>query len=178
MKKLLFLMMLCFGLVYTGCDTNNSLFPESETDGGLKSAQPRMLPIKGEIQSHVTEYLDGVPVQGILSGTISHLGQLVAEQSVFYTTSLSLDETTWTISWELSGATCAANGDLMYYDLSGTFNIPANELIAHINIKNGTGRFKNAEGYMEASGYADDPLAITTMFMHCEGLISNVGSGK
>ena len=178
MKHLVFLLLLSLSLVFTGCDVNDSLFPESELESDLKSAELKMVPIKGEIQSHVTAYQDGVPVQGILSGNMTHLGQLIAEKSIFNTTSLTLDEATWTISWEMSGVTCAANGDFMYYNLSGTFNIPANELIAHIEIENGTGRFQNAEGYIEARGYADDPKAITTMYMHCEGLISSVGSGK
>ena len=42
----------------------------------------------------------------------------------------------------------------------------------------GTGRFEFAEGYMDVTGYADDPLAITTMFMTGDGLISSVGSSK
>ena len=90
----------------------------------------------------------------------------------------SVDENTWTITWEAIGDAYAANGDMLHYLFSGSFNIPTNTLTGYIDIEGGTGRFEFADGYAEATGYADNPTAITTMYMTCEGLISSVGSTK
>lgn len=176
MKNLLILFMFILSLVFTGCDVNNSLLPKSEIDGELKSAQLKMVPIKGDAQSHVTESLNGIPVFGTLSGTVSHLGKLDIDESTWYTVSVEMDEQTWTISWEMFGALCAANGDLLKYTLSGSFSILDNEISGHIDFNGGTGRFSQAGGTAEFTGYADDPMNITSMYMHMDGMISNVGS--
>jgi hypothetical protein len=144
----------------------------------LKSAGVKMLPLKAEIHSNVTEYYDGVPIQGTLSGIMSHLGKLKTDKSIWKTTFLTLDEATWIITWGISGDVCASNGDLLHYTLSGTFSIPENKLTAHVDFGGGTGRFELAEGYLEVTGYADNPAAITTMYMKGEGLISSVGGKK
>jgi len=178
MKNLIFLLTLILSLLFAGCDCGNSLYPESEFDGELKSAELKMVPIKGEIQSHVSESLNGIPVFGTLSGNVSHLGKLVPNESTWYTISVEMDEQTWTITWEMFGAVCAANGDLLNFYLNGTFSIMNNKLSAHVDIVNGTGRFENASGFMDCTGYADDPLAISRMYMSCQGLISNIGSTK
>ncbi len=177
MKKIMFLV-LGLGLILTGCNKDNDLFPGAESNEMLKSAKVKMIPIKGSVQSHVTEYQNKVPIIGTLSGKLSHMGKLITEKSIWTTTFMDFDETTWTITWEMTGTACAANGDLLNYDLTGTFSIPENKLDAHIDFDGGSGRFENAEGYMDVTGYADDPTAITTIYMKGEGLISNVGSGK
>ena len=87
-----------------------------------------------------------------------------------------MNEQTWTISWELIGSVCAANGDLLKYTLSGSFNIPDNEMIGQVEFDGGTGRFSQAQGSMDFTGYADDPTNITSMMMQAEGMITNVGS--
>jgi hypothetical protein len=173
MKKRI-LLVLSLGIIITGCEKNIMLKPE--INQGLKSAEVKMVPIKGNLQSKVTHYQEGVPVIGTLSGEMSHLGLLVAENSIWNTISLGLDEITWTITWEMSGIACAANGDHFYYTLSGDFIIPENMLTAHAEIDGGTGRFEDAAGYLDITGYADDPLAITVMYMHAEGYLSSVGS--
>jgi hypothetical protein len=177
MKKIMFLM-LGLGFLLTACEKNDVFYADPEVDGMLKSAEVKMVPLKAEFQSIVTEYNEGVPVKGLISGKMSHLGKLVTEKSIFNTTDLTLDESTWTITWEMSGTSCAANGDLLFYSLSGTFSIPENKLTAHVIINGGTGRFEFAQGCMDVTGYADDPAAITTMYMKGEGFISNVGSKK
>lgn len=177
MKKIL-LLVLSLGLLFTSCEKDSLVFSEAEADGLLKSAELKMVPVKAEIQSTVTEYYEGVPVVGTLSGTMSHIGKLNTEESIWHTTSLSFDETTGTITWEMIGNSCASNGDLLHYTLTGTFSISENQLNAHVDMNGGTGRFEFAEGYMDVTGYADDPLAITTMFMTGDGLISSVGSSK
>jgi|GEM_PF-830560 len=176
MKYLILLLSLILSLLFAGCNSSNSIYPESEFDGELKSAPLKMVPIKGEIQSHVSESLDGIPVFGTLSGNVSHLGKLVADESTWYTISVEMDEQTWTIKWEMFGAVCAANGDLLKYTLYGSFSIPDNKLSGHIDFNGGTGRFGQAEGSAEFTGYADDPMNITSMYMHMEGMITNVGS--
>ena len=177
MKKLMFLI-LGLGFIVSGCNMNNDLFSDSEADSNLKSAEVKMVPVKGKIQSHVVEYYEGVPVVGTLSGMMSHFGKLNSEKSIWYTTSMSIDETTWTISWGMTGDGCASNGDLLHYTLTGTFSIPENNLTAHIDFDGGTGRFEFAEGYMDVTGYADNPVSITSMYMIGDGLISSVGSSK
>ncbi len=175
MKRFIFLL-ISLSLFFTGCNMDETVLPE--TDGDLKSAELKMVPIKGEMQSTVTVYDQGIPVQGTLSGVLSHLGKLNAEESVFYTVSLDFDPTTYTITWGMSGVVCAADGDLLNYLLNGTFLILTNELTGQAEYNGGTGRFEHAKGFMNFIGYADDPMAITTMFMTGEGMISNVGSSK
>lgn len=173
MKRLIFLLW-SISLFFAGCDMSNSLFPES--DENLKSAEMKMVPIKGELQSHVTETLNGIPIYGTLSGTLSHLGKLITNRSHWYTISVEMDEQIWTISWEMFGSVCAANGDFLNYNLSGSFNITNNEIYGQIYFDGGTGRFSQAQGMTEFTGYADDPMNITTMYMQAEGMITNVGS--
>lgn len=173
MNKLIVLLW-SISLLFAGCDVNDSLSPE--IDQNLKSAEMKMIPIKGEIQSHVTETLNDIPVIGNLSGTISHLGTLIPDKSTWYTISVEMNEQTWTISWEMFGQTCAANGDFLKYTLSGAFSIPDNQITGQAVFNGGTGRFCQAQGSMEFTGYADDPMNITTMYMQVDGLISNVGS--
>lgn len=173
MKKLIFL--LCgISLLFTGCDINETLFPEAKQN--LKSAEMKMIPIKGEVQSHVTGTLNSIPVFGILSGNMSHLGKLISDKSTWYTISVEMDEATWIITWKMFGELHAANDDILRYTLTGTFNIPDNVLDGHIDFNGGTGRFCQAQGSMEINGYADDPMNISTMFMQGEGMITNVGS--
>ncbi|WP_163710167.1 ester cyclase [Mangrovibacterium lignilyticum] len=173
MKRLIFLLW-CMSLLFAGCETNDPLLPD--VDVNQKSAKTTMVPIKGELQSIVNESLNGIPVYGILSGSISHLGELTADKSTWYTISVEMDEQTWTISWEMFGAVCAANGDLLKYTLSGSFNIPENNMSGEVNFDGGTGRFAQAQGNMEFTGYADDPTNIAAMYMEGEGMITNVGS--
>ncbi|MCE4563100.1 nuclear transport factor 2 family protein [Maribellus sp. CM-23] len=173
MKRLI-LLLWSISLLFAGCDMNDSL--SNEIDNDLKSAEMKMVPIKGEIQSHVTESLNGVPVIGNLSGNISHLGKLIMDKSTWYTISVEMDEQTWTISWEMFGSVCAANGDFLKYTLSGAFSIPNNQITGQAVFDGGTGRFCQAQGSMEFTGYADDPMNIATMYMQVEGLITNVGS--
>ncbi|RIJ48387.1 hypothetical protein D1614_11735 [Maribellus luteus] len=173
MKRLIFLLW-SISLLFAGCDMNDSLSNEIDTD--MKSAEMKMVPIKGEIQSHVTESLDGVPVIGNLSGNISHLGKLISDKSTWYTIFVEMDEQTWTISWEMFGSVCAANGDFLKYTLSGAFSIPENKITGEAVFDGGTGRFCQAQGSMEFTGYADDAMNITTMYMQIDGIISNVGS--
>ena len=75
MKKIL-LLVLSLGLLFTSCEKDSLVFSEAEADGLLKSAELKMVPVKAEIQSTVTEYYEGVPVVGTLSGTMSHIGKL------------------------------------------------------------------------------------------------------
>lgn len=165
-------------LFFAGCDLSNDLIPETEINDNLKSAEMKIVPIKGEVQSHITVYSENIPVEGLLSGKVSHLGKLIAENSVFYTTDMSLDESTMILHWEMMGSVCAANGDMLNYLLAGDFEMLNNQLIAHADFNGGSGRFENAEGFLEITGYADDPINITTMYMTCKGLISNVGRSK
>ena len=177
MKKVL-LFVLSLGLLFTSCEKGGLVLPDADTDGMLKSAEVKMLPFKADIQSTIIEYNEGVPVSGFLSGTMSHLGKLNAEKSIWYTSALSFDENTGTITWEAFGDSYAANGDIMHYLFSGSLNLPTNTLTAYVDIDGGTGRFEFADGYMDITGYADDPTAITTVHMEGEGFISSVGSSK
>jgi len=173
MKRLIFLLW-SISLLLTTCDMSDPLLPEKDVE--LKLAEMKMTPIKGEIQSHVTETLNGIPVFGTLSGNLSHLGKLISDNSTWYTISVEMDEQSWTIVWEMFGSVCAANGDFLKYTLNGSFNILENKISGEIKINGGTGRFSQAQGSMDFTGCADDPSNITTMYMHTEGIISNVGS--
>lgn len=175
MKRLIFLLW-SISLLFAGCDMSDSLSPENNEN--LKSAEMKMVPVKGELQSHVTENLNGIPVYGTLSGNLSHLGKLITDKSTWYTISVEMDEQTWTISWEMFGSVCAANGDFLKYTLSGSFSIPENQIIGQATFNGGTGRFCQAQGTIEFTGYADDPTNITTMHMQMEGMITNVGSSR
>ena len=172
MKRFIFLL-ISLSLFFTGCNIDETAFPE--TDANLKTAKMKMVPIKGDFQSRVSDSLNGIPVFGTLSGNISHLGKIVPENSTWYTLSVDLDEQTWTITWEMFGTVGAANGDLLHYTLAGSFSIPENTISGQINFSGGTGRFCQAKGSAEFSGYADDPMNITSMFMQMEGMITNVG---
>ena len=176
MKKLLFLF-LSFGILFTACN-NDALVHDAMNDADLKSGHVKMVPLKGVAQSHVDVYDNGIPVMGTLSGKMSHLGKLNMEESVWETTSLIFDDVNWIITWEMTGVICAANGDLLNYTLTGDFVIAENKLTGHVEVDGGTGRFEFAEGYFTITGYADDPAAITTMYMEAEGMLSSVGSSK
>ncbi len=53
MKKVL-LLVLSLGLLFTSCEKGGLVLPDADADGMLKSAELKMVPIKGELQSHVT----------------------------------------------------------------------------------------------------------------------------
>jgi len=178
MRHLIFLITLSLSFLITGCDLNNPLNSDSENEAELKSTELKMVPIKGKMESNVTESLNGIPVFGTLAGNISHLGKLMTDKSVWYTISVQMDEQTWTISWEMFGAVCAADGDLLKYTLSGTFSIPDNKISGQADFNGGTGRFSQARGFMKFTGYADDPMNITKMTMQMDGTILNVGSSR
>jgi len=169
MKRLIFLIW-SISLIFVGCDRNDSSFNEN-----LKSAELKMVPITGKIQSHVTETVNGIPVFGTLSGNLSHLGKLITDKSKWYNISVELDEQTFTILWKMFGSVCAANDDFLNYTLTGSFSIPDNKISGQVYFDGGTGRFCQAQGSLEFTGYADDPMNITTMYMNIEGMITNVG---
>lgn len=173
MKKLI-LLLGCMGLLIAGCEKSDTSI--SGLDENLKSAKIKMVPIKGEIQSYVTFDLYGVPVLGSISGNLSHLGKFDAEKSTWYHTSVAFDANTNIFSYGMFGSFCAANGDLLKYIASGEFDVANNSATQHADFIGGTGRFGQAQGYIDATGYADDPVKTTAMFFEGEGMISNVGS--
>jgi steroid delta-isomerase-like uncharacterized protein len=173
MKKII-LLLACVGLFISGCEKSDLSLPG--VDENLKSAKIKMVPVKGDIQSVISFYLGPMPVCGKVSGNLSHLGKFDAEKSTWYHTSVDFDANTNIFSYGMFGSLCAPNGDLLKYTASGEFDVVNNIATQHAEFMGGTGRFGQAQGYIDASGYADDPEKTTSMFFEAEGMISNVGS--
>ena len=64
MKINLILTSICITIMFfaNSCEKDDVFYPDSEVAGRLKSTEVKMLPIKGEVQSIITEYYEGVPV--------------------------------------------------------------------------------------------------------------------
>lgn len=174
MKKIIFLLIGIFIFAF-GC--NNEILdtdPATETVD-LKYSKTKMVPIKGEVIISVDEYDDqGLGINGKMTGYLSHMGKLNQEESTWVT--LYHDFSQYPIVIQVNDIVfCAANGDLLYGTYTGYMNVDAPSVIDGICIlENGTGRFENATGQSNVTGYAwfDDFGRVEGIRFICEGEIS------
>jgi len=168
MKKIYFLIVLFGALLFCACEKDSSdllIEDPAQTqieDGALKGAKKHAVPFRGKFDQEQTFSTNTFPVMYVElegEGTATHLGK----------TSLWVGQ-----NWDFSDFTkpgegaaevtfTAANGDKLYADLYAynVVELDENEdpVFATVwgsgNFAEGTGRFSNAEGTYEFSGYYD-----------------------
>lgn len=187
--KGLFLIVMTSLFVFAGC--NKDEFTDNGTDMNLKSADLKMIPIKGDVSFGLviteSDFENGIPVpkQGPISGTVSHLGNL-KEGSLWLTDSYELyaTETQFCIDYGINGKLVAANGDELVFTAVGTIFVVGNEdglnWVGTFTFTGGTGRFKNASGEASSTGVGtrDNNGLPLTLELNLDGTISNVGQSK
>lgn len=109
-----------------------------------KRSEKKELPFKGTMQS-VETYVVTPPIMSVTangSGNATHLGQY----AISYAVEVNLE----TLSGEGSAQIVAANGDILYANLSGqataTETTDVFNVVEEFTITGGTGRFANASG--------------------------------
>lgn len=170
-KSILLVALLLF--IGTGC--NKEAFFSEEDGVGMKSAVMKNIPIKADMYALVVQEQDGLPYAGYLGGTISHLGELMADKSTFTRTYFEYREGP-SVYWEMYGEVAASNGDVMHYTLWGLLDVVKNEYVSTVTYEGGTGRFANVSGYLNLTGSIAH--GTSRLNMQGEGMISNVGSTK
>jgi hypothetical protein len=170
-KSILLVAMLL--LVVSGCN-KDTFFPE-EDGVALKSAVLKNIPIKADMYAQVLEETDGLAYKGLLIGTVSHLGEMIAEKSTFTRTYYEYREGP-SVYWEMYGDIAASNGDVMHYTLWGLLDVVKNEYVSTVTYDGGTGRFANVTGNLDLTGYIAHGTG--RLYMQGEGMISNVGSTR
>jgi hypothetical protein len=185
--KTFFLIVCALALFFTGCE-KNEFFTDSADNAALKSSEIKWVPIEAhDAYVVVTDFLDDVPVPGnqfpaagICYGNMTHLGKLQAEKSIWYTTNLEPDtENPGFLLWSQTGDWCAANGDLLHWTIVTSVEMGAGKVSGRAEFDGGTGRFKNAKGYIDLKGHVD-PDHPTSQFIIDEGvgMISNLKNEK
>ena len=173
MKRIIFLLIGIF-IFALGC--NNEIL---DTDSALetvdlKYTKTKMVPLKGEVFVSVDEYdAQGLGIKGNMSGYFSHLGKFKETKSIWENVSHDLKEFPL-ITFTQDAVFCAANGDLLHGEYSGTMNFSNAEVKGLFVIDGGTGRFENATGQTNADGYAwfDQFGRVAGMYLTGEGEIS------
>lgn len=107
-------------------------------------AEKKELPFKGTLQS-VETFVVAPPIMSVTangSGNATHLGQF----AISYEVEVNLE----TLSGEGSAQLVAANGDILYANISGqatpTGTTDVFNVVEEFTITGGTGRFANASG--------------------------------
>ena len=185
--KTFFLIVCTIALFFTGCE-KNEFFTDSADNAALKSSEIKWVPIEAhDAYVVVTNFLDDVPVPGnqfpaagICYGNMTHLGKLQGEKSIWYTTNIEPDmENLGFLLWSQAGDWCAANGDLLHWTIVTSVEMGAGKVSGRAELDGGTGRFKNAKGYIDLKGHVD-PDHPTSQFIIDEGvgMISNLKNEK
>lgn len=172
MKFNLFFSVVILVAIAAGCTKD----PVNETaTGQFKSSEVKTVPLHADIYAIVTQEESGVAFLGNLAGNMSHLGQLITENSTFERTYFEFREGP-AIYWEMIGDVAAANGDLLHYTLWGLYNITLNQYASTVTYSGGTGRFENASGFLDITGYVDQQTGY--LMMDGEGSLTTVGSNN
>ena len=180
MKRVIFLLI---GILFiaSGCSNETINTDSAFEEANLKSATTKMIPIKGEVIISVDEYDEqGLGINGKMSGYLTHMGKLNQEKSTWVTLYHDFSQYPPIIIQVNDLVFCAANGDLVYGSYTGYNDVTTSIVDGYCELKNGTGRFKNATGYSNVTGYPwfDEFGRVEGIRFVCEGEISNVGSGK
>jgi hypothetical protein len=128
----------------------------------------------------VTEYNENFPSKGICGGSMTHLGKLQADKSIWRTVKVEPDSVNPEIlNWTQEGDWCVENGDLLHWSIVTKMD-PVNQKVSgRTFFAGGTGQFKNAEGYIDLKGHPD-PDNPTSRFIVEKGVgeISNTGNSN
>ncbi len=174
MKKIIIsiaVLMLIF--IGSGCDKETLMTEEPTVN--FKSAEMKSIPITADFYAVTSTWIpDGLAYSGNLGGNFSHLGKIDFEKSTFERTGLEILGP-YTVRWEMFGEVVAADGDALHYTLWGIMDQEKNEYTSTVTYSGGTGRFENASGYLDVTGYVDESHVL---WMKGDGLLSNVGSSK
>jgi hypothetical protein len=188
--KCLSLIVMTFLFLFVGCN-KNAFFDErtdANGDANLKSAELKMVPIKGNIKVVLKEFAlaNGIPtpVKGPLEGSVSHLGD-IKEGSYWeaYRYVRHDNDQPPYIDYGINGKFVAANGDELLLTTEGKIFPKGNEdgldWVGTINFTGGTGRFEKASGEGSSTGLLTWENGIPlTVEMNSEGIITNVGQSK
>lgn len=171
--KWIFTVLIALLFVGSGCDLDT--FSSEEADVNLKSSELKMVPLKGEVYAVMTNLVDDLPTEGYIGGTISHVGEIIPDNSIFVRTDFALLEGPVYYA-EFDGDVVASNGDILHYKLKGGLNLVYGTYEGHVDYRGGTGRFEFATGYGDLTGHLN--MDGSKLLMWLEGELSNVGSSK
>jgi hypothetical protein len=157
-KTLVYLFTIAMFL-FAGC-AKDEMFTD-EADMNLKSAEVKSIPLKGDFYSVPTAWDEnGMMSAGYLVGNITHLGKLIPDLSTFEITEADLS--THPIIWYgMKGQLAAANGDLLFYTITGTADMAVGSTEADVIYTGGTGRLEKYTGYAHFTGQTDPATGIT-----------------
>lgn len=162
-------------LLFAGSACNKDPFFTEEPEVSLKCAEIKTVPIKADFYAVVSSWIpEGIPYSGNLGGNFSHLGKIDFEKSTFERIGLEILGP-YTLRWEMFGEVVAADGDILHYTLWGIMDKEKNEYTSKVTYNGGTGRFENASGYLDVTGFIDES---SILWMKGEGLLANVGNSK
>ena len=188
MKIKTFLLIVCaIALFFTGCE-KDEFYTETTDNAALKKAVVKEVPIKMVVgYVVVTDFWPDFPIpgnqfpaMGLSYGTMTHLGKLHAEKSIWYTTGVAPDPVNpGILLWSQEGDWCAANGDLLHWTIVTNVEMGSDKVSGTAIFDGGTGRFENATGHFDLKGHVD-PDNPTSRFIVDEGvgMISTIGSSK
>ena len=152
MKTLVYLFVIAM-LLFAGC-AKDEMFTD-EADMNLKKAEMKTIPMKAEFYSVPTEFdANGMTTAGFLVGNITHLGKLISEQSPYTTTEIDYTNYPNVLFW-MEGHLAAANGDFLYYQLTGTLDMLTGIVESDVTYLGGTGRLEKYTGNAHFTGQLD-----------------------
>ena len=190
MKKIIFLLIGIF-VFALGCnneilDTDSAL-ETLDTDSALETvdlkleavdleySKTRMVPVKGEVIISVDEYDEqGLGINGKMAGHLTHMGKLNQEESTWVTLYHDFSQYPPLVIQVNDLVFCAANGDLLYGSYTGYMDVTTSVVDGLCILENGTGRFENATGQSNVTGYPwyDELGRVEGIRFICEGEIS------
>ena len=158
MKKIIFLLIGVFLFAF-GCnneilDTDSTLETANLKYSNTKMAPIKMVPIKGEVIISVDEYDEqGLGINGKMAGHLTHMGKLNQAESTWVTLYHDFSQYPPVIIQVNDLIFCAANGDLLYGTYTGSLDVTTSVIDGFCVLENGTGRFENAAGQVNVTGY-------------------------
>lgn len=180
-------------VLFVACNKQSDSLKLHEEEAVSQSGQKKQVTrvFKGEFQSSIdpdpsngpitcSGDIPGfaIPVQFLMSGNATHLGELVGQESGFHHSSCNLSVPAMQLSTSISGQLVASNGDRIFYN--GTDLIDISNLLTQQgttgslggtwSITGGTGRFEGASGSFTINGTVD--FVTTTLVFKAEGNIT------
>ncbi len=180
MKRIIFILI---GMLFISFGCSNETLNTDSTfeEANLKSGVSKMIPVKGEVIISVDEYNEqGLGINGKMAGYLTHMGKLNQAESTWITLYHDFSQYPPFVIQVNDLVFCAANGDLLYGTYTGYLDVTTSVIDGFCVLENGTGRFENATGQSNVTGYPwyDELGRVEGIRFICEGEISNVGSSK